>query len=93
MHFSVIIWLALFFVALIVLVALVVRARRRQPGEQPKSVKSAWLAGAATSGFLLICVAAKVARLEQAATTIDIAALAILGMLTGVCLVLGIVKK
>jgi len=93
MHFSIIIWLVLLFIVLTVLAVLVMRARRRRPGDHPRSLKGAWLAGAATSGLMLIAVATKVARLEQAATAVDIAALAILGMLTGVCLVLGIVEK
>jgi|GEM_PF-6258859 len=93
MQSSIFIWLIVLLVVLIVLVVAVLRARRNLPGERAKSVKGAWLAGAAISAFMLICVAVKLARLEQAVTAVDIAALAILGMLTGVCLVLGIVEK
>ena len=80
------IWLAAALLSA-VLVALAVRHPRAGPAQ---SERAAWLVGATTSGLVVIWIAAKVTHVLPHATAVDVGALAVAGILTGVFLTLGL---
>ena len=83
-------WLIAVTIGAAVLVALAYTLRRRRPTRSTPAVKAAWLVGAATSGTLLVSIAAKVIEILPNATVVDVGALAITGVLTGLFLAFGL---
>ena len=56
----------------------------------PRTVRSAWLTAAATSGTVLLFVGAKVLDIVPRVTAMDVGAVAVTGVLTGLFLGFGL---
>jgi len=85
-----VIWLAVTLVSVVVVVLLALAVLRRQRVRPTPVVRTAWLVAATTSGTMLIFIAAKVSDLIPNATAVDVGALAVTGILTGVFLAFGL---
>jgi hypothetical protein len=84
------IWLAAALVGVVAVAVLACAVIGRQSARPTPAVRAAWLVAATTSGTMLVLVGAKVGDLIPHATAIDVAALAVTGILTGAFLALGL---
>lgn len=85
-----VLWLGVALVNVVVVLLLALRTVRRQPAQPSRGARTAWLVAATTSGTVLILIVAKVGDLIPNSTPVDVAALAVTGVLTGVFLTLGL---
>jgi hypothetical protein len=78
-------WVAVAFISLVAILLLAFQLRRRTKRSTP-AVKTAWLVAATASATMLVFIAAQVIAVIPNATVIDVGALAITGVLTGLFL-------
>ena len=86
-------WLFIAFAVVIAVVLVMLMARRGQEARPNLAIRTAWLVSATISGAMCIFVAAKVGELVPNATIVDVGAVALLGILTGVFLALGLKRS
>ena len=84
-------WLVASGIVLVLLVAVTfaMRASPRQAASSTRTNQAAWIAASATSLFVLAGIAMTVTGLERSVTIVDVLALAISGIVTGVVLTRG----
>lgn len=70
-------------------IAFAIRVSPRQTSSSARTKQAEWIVAAATSMFVLAGIAITVAGLERAVTIVDVLALAISGIITGVLLTRG----
>lgn len=90
MAFKQAIWLASTLISVVAIVGLSFVIPRREPARSTPGRRGLWLLAATTSGTLLTFISATVIGLLPNATAIDVGALALTGILTGVFLALGL---
>ena len=90
MSWSLALLLVVTLIGVVALVTLSLKALRHRPARSPRAIRAAWLAGATTSGTMLVFIAAKVCDLIPNATAVDVGALSVTGILTGFFLALGL---
>ena len=89
MNIAFVFWIALTVFTLVIAVVLAI-AIFRSPQKPTTSTKAIWLAAASISGMVLFGIGTKVSELIPHATVVDVGALAITGVLTGIFLALGL---
>ncbi len=90
MEFNQAIWLAGTLIGVVAIAGLSFVMLRREPARSTPGRRGLWLLAATTSGTLLTFISATVTGLLPNATAIDVGALALTGILTGVFLALGL---
>lgn len=86
MNWTQTLWMIMAVTMAFAVTSLVFMVRRRQGNRSNATIKTVWFIAATTSGTMLVSIAAKVIDVLPNATVIDVGALAITGILTGLFL-------
>jgi hypothetical protein len=90
MHWIQLLWVGVALMSLVAVVRLMLKVVPGREKPSTPATKIAWLVAATTSGTMLVLIAAKVSDLLPNATIVDVGALAITGVLTGMFLAFGL---
>ena len=85
-------WTLIALISIVALIPLGARVLRRRREQSALTRRNTWLIAATSSATMLVFIAAKVGDIIPNATAVDVGALAITGVLTGLFLGFGLTR-